>query len=56
MSSRSQTSDPPPKRYRALTHIEYPTGEVDLGDIVEDLPPISVVWLLSDGLIEEVND
>jgi hypothetical protein len=42
--------------YRALTGLNYPPDKrVEAGDIVSDLPEKSIVWLLKDGFIEEVD-
>lgn len=45
--------------YRVLTGMNYPVGgEIvrrEPGDVVEDIPPKSVGWLLRQGHIEEVE-
>lgn len=61
-----------PKKYRALTGLSYPVNEqevlkrkrgeaarikdVEAGDVVSDIPPMSLAWLLSGGFIEEVAE
>jgi hypothetical protein len=43
-------------QYRAVVGIDYPPNKrVEAGDIVSDLPEKSAVWLLSSGMIEELN-
>jgi len=43
-------------QYRAVVGIDYPPNKrVEAGDIVSDLPEKSAVWLLSSGMIEEVD-
>lgn len=40
--------------YRATVGIDYPPNKrVEAGEIVSDLPPQSVKWLLDMGLIED---
>lgn len=42
--------------YRVLTGMNYPPDQrAEVGDIVDDLPPKSVKWLLASGHIEEAN-
>lgn len=42
--------------YRVLVGIDYPPDKrADAGDVVNDLPPKSVRWLLSQGLIEDAS-
>lgn len=42
--------------YRALNGLSYPPDKrVEAGDIVNDLPPNSVKWLLARGHIEEMK-
>lgn len=61
----------PVKKYRALTGLSYPATERDLdlclkgqpyqrrevasGEVVSDIPAVSLPWLLADGRIEEVS-
>lgn len=61
-----------PKLYRALVGLSYPTTDADIakakrheevvrkeveaGDVVSDIPPCSVPWLLEQGLIEGVTE
>jgi hypothetical protein len=46
-------------KYRVLTGINYPTARgsrrAEPDDIVTDLPPKSVPWLLEQGHIEKVE-
>jgi hypothetical protein len=43
-------------QYRAVVGIDYPPNKrVEAGEIVSDLPEKSVTWLLSSGMIEELN-
>lgn len=43
-------------RYRVLTGIDYPPNKrAEAGDLVDDLPPTSVKWLLEVGAIEETG-
>ena len=43
-------------QYRAVVGIDYPPNKrVEAGEIVSDLPEKSAVWLLSSGMIEELN-
>ena len=62
----------PVKQYRALAGLSYPATKKDLdlcikgqaherrevepGEIVSDIPSVSLPWLLEDGRIEEVTD
>lgn len=62
----------PVKKYRALTGLSYPATKHDLalclkgkpherrevarGEVVSDIPALSLPWLLEDGRIEEVKD
>ena len=40
--------------YRALVGIDYPPNKrAEAGEVVTDLPPQSVKWLLDSGLIED---
>ena len=40
--------------YRVLAGIDYPPNKrAEIGDVVNDLPPASVKWLLEAGLIED---
>ena len=40
--------------YRALVGIDYPPNKrVEAGEVVNDLPPQSVKWLLENNLIED---
>lgn len=49
--------DKPKPRYRALAGLSYPPGKsAAKGDVVDDLPAISVPWLLEQGYIEAVDD
>ena len=42
--------------YRVLNGLSYPPDKrAEVGDIVDDLPPKSVKWLLAKGHIEEVK-
>jgi len=49
-------------RYRVLTGLNYPPNgkgperRAEPGDIVNDLPPESVGWLLEDGSITEADE
>ncbi len=43
-------------QYRAVVGIDYPPNKrVEAGDLVSDLPEKSATWLLSSGMIEEVD-
>lgn len=42
--------------YRALTGLTYPPDRVvEPGQVVDDIPPQSVKWLLASGHIEEAG-
>lgn len=42
--------------YRVLNGLSYPPDRrAEVGDIVDDLPPKSVKWLLTKGHIEEAD-
>ena len=42
-------------KYRALVRLSYPPGKyAEPGDVVSDLPPKSVKWLLAAGKVEPV--
>lgn len=42
--------------YRVVTGLDYPPDKrAEAGDVVDDLPPKSVKWLLKQGLIEETD-
>jgi hypothetical protein len=42
--------------YRVLVGIDYPPDKrADAGDVVNDLPPKSVRWLLAQGIIEDTS-
>lgn len=47
-------------KYRVLSGLNYPGkgGEkrAEAGDVVSDLPPKSVKWLLSGGYVEPVEE
>lgn len=41
-------------KYRVLQGIDYPPNKrAEIGDVVEDLPPTSIKWLLESGAIED---
>lgn len=46
--------------YRVLTGLDYPARggpkRAEPGDVVTDLPPKSIGWLLEQGHIERVTD
>jgi hypothetical protein len=43
-------------QYRVLQGIDYPPNKrAEIGDVVNDLAPSSVKWLLEVGAIEDVN-
>jgi hypothetical protein len=43
-------------QYRVLKGIDYPPNKrAEVGDVVNDLAPSSVKWLLEIGAIEDVN-
>ena len=43
-------------RYRVLQGIDYPPNKrAEAGKIVEDLPAVSVKWLLESGIIEDAD-
>ena len=42
--------------YRILTGMNYPPDKrAEIGDVVDDLPPKSVKWLLAQGHVEPVE-
>ena len=42
------------KRYKVLKGIDYPPGRrAEPGDVVSDIPAMSIGWLLDQGVIEE---
>lgn len=41
--------------YKALTGLEYAKKRVEAGEVVSDIPPASVRWLLDQNLIELVD-
>ena len=43
-------------RYRVLQGIDYPPNKrAEVGAIVEDIPALSVKWLLDSGIIEDAD-
>ena len=43
-------------RYRVNQGIDYPPNKrAEIGDIVEDLPPSAIKWLVADGYVELVE-
>lgn len=43
-------------QYRVLQGIDYPPNKrAEVGQIVSDLPPASVKWLLESGVIEDAS-
>lgn len=43
-------------RYRVLQGIDYPPNKrAEAGKIVEDLPAVSIKWLLESGIIEDAD-
>jgi len=44
-------------KYRVLIGLNYPPGDkrAEPGDIVDDIPPGSLGWLLDGGIIESVG-
>ena len=43
-------------KYRVLQGIDYPPNKrAEIGDVVEDLPPTAVKWLLESGAIEDAS-
>lgn len=46
------------QKYRVLAGINYPPRDkrAEPGDVVDDIPLISIDWLLRDGIIEPVDD
>jgi len=43
-------------RYRVLQGIDYPPNKrAEAGEIVTDLPPQSVKWLLDSGIVEDAE-
>jgi hypothetical protein len=62
----------PMKKYRALTGLTYPASKADVelrvagkeckwrdvavGEVVDDIPPVSIPWMLDLGKIEEVKE
>ena len=44
-------------RYRVLQGIDYPPNKrAEAGEVVTDLPPQSVKWLLDSGIVEDGFD
>lgn len=41
--------------YRALVELSYKDRSISVGEILEDLPPASLGWLLEGNYIEKVN-
>lgn len=43
------------QKYRVLVGINYPPNDkrAEPGEVVDDIPPSSIRWLLQDGIIEE---
>jgi hypothetical protein len=49
-----------PQRYEVVVGLNYPTSDDpdvrrEPGDVVDDIPKISVPWLLKDGLIRKTT-
>ena len=43
-------------RYRVLQGIDYPPNKrAEAGEVVTDLPPQSVKWLLDSGIVEDAD-
>ena len=43
-------------KYRVLSGIDYPPNKrAEAGDLVDDLPPTSVKWLLDSNIIEPAD-
>jgi hypothetical protein len=43
-------------KYRVLQGIDYPPNmRAEAGDVVEDLPPKSIAWLLESNIIEPAD-
>lgn len=43
-------------KYRVLSGIDYPPNKrAEAGDVVDDLPPTSVKWLLESNVIEPAD-
>ena len=43
-------------KYRVLQGIDYPPNKrAEIGDVVEDLPPTAIKWLLESGAIEDTS-
>ena len=46
------------KQYKVLTGMNYPVNgvekRVEMGDVVDDIPEVSLPWLLAGGHVEEV--
>jgi hypothetical protein len=45
-------------KYRVLVGINYPPGDkrAEPGDVVDDIPPSSIGWLVRDGIVKPVGD
>jgi hypothetical protein len=45
------------KQYRVLVGLNYPPNDkrAEPGDVVDDIPPGSLGWLLDAGAVEEVK-
>jgi hypothetical protein len=41
--------------YRALVGLDYAGKRAEVGDIVSDVPPKSVGWLVSQGILEKAD-
>lgn len=57
MTAAKKAAAPVTKRFRALTGLDYRSAagaplRAEAGDVVDDLPPTDVAWLLECGAIE----
>lgn len=43
--------------YRAIVGLDYPPDRrVEAGELADDIPPVSLGWLLEQGLVEPVDE
>jgi hypothetical protein len=56
MANKPTSEQAPRGPFRVKQGIDYPPGRrAEAGDVVDDLPPGAVAWLLADGVIEPVS-
>lgn len=54
-SSTPVSGKKPRTEYKTLVDLEYNNKRVEAGQVVDDIPDVSVEWLLESNCIEEVN-